>query len=68
MIYFRHLAFPTTITTLDSSLIIHRLSIDNPSILHRFDGLTMEMRWSNDGVSMEEECTKSEGISLKLMP
>ena len=41
--------------------IIHRLSIGNPSILHRFDGQTMEMRWSNDGVSMEEQPIKNEG-------
>ena len=40
--------------------ILHRLSIDNQSILHRFDGLTMEMRWSNDGVSIEEQPIKSE--------
>ena len=41
--------------------IIHRLSIGNPSILHRFDGQTMEMRWSNDGVSMEKQPIKNEG-------
>ena len=35
--------------------IIHRLSIGNPSILHRFDGLTMEMRWRSDGDTTEAE-------------
>ena len=36
-------------------LLLHRLSIDCPSILHRNDGLTMEMRWRCDGVSSNEE-------------
>ena len=32
-------------------LILHRYSISTPYQVHRFDGVTMEMRWSNDGVS-----------------
>ena len=35
--------------------IIHRLSIGNPSILHRFDGQTMEMRWSIYGGTADKK-------------
>ena len=34
------------------SLIIHRLSIDNPSIVHRFDGEAMEKRWRISGIKV----------------
>jgi len=38
----------------DTALVpkhLHRMSIASPSLLHRNDGLTMEYRWSIDGVS-----------------
>ncbi len=36
-------------------MILNRKSIVPPSILHRNDGLTMEYRWSIDGVTSEKE-------------
>ena len=46
--------------------IIHRLSIDNPSIVHRFDGVTMEQRWSSDGDASEVE-RRISGIYFGLL-
>jgi len=39
------------------SLILHRYSISTPYQVHRFDGVTMEMRWSNDGETSEFQGT-----------
>ena len=46
---FSLLIFNFHISSILSPMIIHRLSIDNPSIPHRFDGQAMEMRWRSDG-------------------
>ena len=36
-----------------SPLFLRRYSIDAPSILHRLSIVSMEERWSTDGLSME---------------
>ena len=35
--------------------LLHHWSIAAPSLVHRFDGGSMDKRWTNDGVSTEEE-------------
>ena len=36
-------------------LLLHRFSIACPSLLHRFDGQSMDYRWITDGLSSEDE-------------
>ena len=38
-----------------SPRLLHCISIDNPSLLHRNDGVSMDYRWIIDGLSSEEE-------------
>ena len=42
------------------SIIVHRLSIDCPSIVHRFDGELVENQWVNFVDNMKGERRKSE--------
>ena len=35
------------------SFFLRGYSIDTPSLVHRFDGESMENRWRNDGLTME---------------
>ena len=41
-------SFPT-FNEPNPSLFHRRYSIDTPSMVHRFDGETMEYRWTSDG-------------------
>ena len=45
-----------------SPRLLHCISIDNPSHLHRLSIETMEYRWTNDGVSSEEERRQMPGM------
>ena len=47
-----HQPFPASVFALPPK-ILHRYSIVSPSILHRFDGLTMEQRWTSDGATSD---------------
>ena len=40
--------------------LLHHWSIAAPSHLHRNDGLSMDYRWTIDGLSAKEERNKSE--------
>ena len=44
--------------------ILHRYSIASPSHVHRFDGVTMEYRWSNDGDTWEEKSSSNSELDL----
>ena len=39
-------------------------SIASPSHVHRFDGVTMEYRWSNDGDAWEEKSSSNSELDL----
>ena len=45
-------SFPASVFALPPK-ILHRYSIVSPSILHRFDGQSMEQRWTSDGATSD---------------
>ena len=45
-------SFPASVFALLPK-ILHRYSIVSPSILHRFDGQSMEQRWTSDGATSD---------------
>ena len=46
-----HLCLPSVLP----SLFLRCCSIASPSLLHRFDGQSMDYRWITDGLSSEDE-------------
>ena len=47
--------------SVDTPSLLHRYSIVTPSHVHRFDGDAMDMRWTCDGDTSEEEREKKKG-------
>ena len=45
-------SFPASVFALPPK-ILHRYSIVSPSILHRFDGQSMEQQWTSDGATSD---------------
>ena len=48
--------------------ILHTYSIDTPYVVHRFDGVTMEKRWTCDGDASEVERWISGGLMEIKIP
>ena len=64
MLLFQRKSYKQTNSSFEIQKILHLMSISSPSLLHRNDGLDMELIWSNDGVSSKEE-RKNNGVSCK---